>query len=326
MLNDNSSGHLFNRLRMRQVALLLAIEEHRTMRDAADAMAMSQPAASKMLQELEEALDLHLFERDKRKLVLNPAGELAVHSFRTIHSNLLGLQHKLRKLHAQSPNIAHLRLGHGDPDLAPLVLRAIAGAGQRPSHRFRLTCRYLGTDASLAALRDDQVDLFIGLELLGDAGSPAGEIALKYQPLGNATFSVLIPAQAPVLHEIGTHCTAVRWRALVDLPWVLPSKGTLGHVLLRHALNTQGVPLAPQRCEATTLHMAVQMAQSSKYLMIWPQYLLGTAFEPPPGWVLLPMEPASQLSWGLWCSAVAARRAVVKELTAALALPSDAWN
>ncbi len=179
----------------------------------------------------------------------------------------------------------------------------------------------------MAALRDDQVDVFIGLELMGRSANTAGEIPLKYQPLGNAAFSALIPAQAPVLQEIGAHCTAVRWRALVDLPWITPSKGTVGHAMLHHTLNTQGLPLAPQRCEATTLYTAVQMSLCSKHLLIWPQYLLGTAFEPPPGWVLLSMESTSQLSWGLWFSSVAARRAVVKELAAALAVPSDdAWH
>ena len=47
---------LLNRLRMRQVALLLAIDEFRTLHAAAQHLGMTQPAASKMLHELEEAL------------------------------------------------------------------------------------------------------------------------------------------------------------------------------------------------------------------------------------------------------------------------------
>ena len=44
---------LLNRLRMRQVALMLAIDEFRTLRAAAQHLGMTQPAASKMLHELE---------------------------------------------------------------------------------------------------------------------------------------------------------------------------------------------------------------------------------------------------------------------------------
>jgi DNA-binding transcriptional LysR family regulator len=51
-MNLLSTSQLLNRLRMRQVALLLAIGEHGTLRAAATELGMTQPAATKMLHEL----------------------------------------------------------------------------------------------------------------------------------------------------------------------------------------------------------------------------------------------------------------------------------
>ena len=59
----DSTPQLLNRLRMRQIALLLAVDECSTLRAAADQMGLTQPAATKMLAELESALGQRLFDR-----------------------------------------------------------------------------------------------------------------------------------------------------------------------------------------------------------------------------------------------------------------------
>ncbi|MGE8444476.1 MAG: helix-turn-helix domain-containing protein, partial [Comamonas testosteroni] len=71
----DNTPQLLNRLRMRQVALILAIDERQTLRAAAAELGLTQPAATKMLQELEDALGQPLFERVGRRLQRNAAGE-----------------------------------------------------------------------------------------------------------------------------------------------------------------------------------------------------------------------------------------------------------
>ena len=62
-MDTPQTAQLLNRLRMRQVALLLAIGEHGTLRAAAAQLGMTQPAATKMLADIEEILGTRLFER-----------------------------------------------------------------------------------------------------------------------------------------------------------------------------------------------------------------------------------------------------------------------
>jgi hypothetical protein len=69
---------LLNRLRMRQVALLLGLAEGRTLSAAAAEIGVSQPAATKLLRELESALGGVLFDRAGRQLRVNAAGRLVI--------------------------------------------------------------------------------------------------------------------------------------------------------------------------------------------------------------------------------------------------------
>ena len=72
---------LLNRLRMRQVALILAVGEHGTLRKASSELGMTQPAATKMIQELESALGQRLFERVGRGQKLTLAGTSVLRHF-----------------------------------------------------------------------------------------------------------------------------------------------------------------------------------------------------------------------------------------------------
>ena len=80
-MSTTPTPQLLNRLRMRQVALLLAIGERGTLRAAAAQLGLTQPAATKMLQELEAAMGHALFDRVGRGLQLTDAGRCVLAYF-----------------------------------------------------------------------------------------------------------------------------------------------------------------------------------------------------------------------------------------------------
>jgi len=65
----------FERLQLRHYRLIRAIAEHGQVSIAADAMAMTQPAASRALAEIERLVDLPLFERHPKGVRPTPMGE-----------------------------------------------------------------------------------------------------------------------------------------------------------------------------------------------------------------------------------------------------------
>lgn len=63
------------RVKLRHVVCFLEVARLKSVVQAADALNMSQPAATKTIQELEEILGVQLFDRSRRNLFLTPAGE-----------------------------------------------------------------------------------------------------------------------------------------------------------------------------------------------------------------------------------------------------------
>src|SRR5882724_3421997 len=80
--------YLRSRLKMRQVRLLVALDEHRNMHRAAASLSVTQPAATRLLGDLEKLLGLRLFERSARGVTPNAYGESMVRHARMILSAL----------------------------------------------------------------------------------------------------------------------------------------------------------------------------------------------------------------------------------------------
>ncbi|RYE84082.1 MAG: LysR family transcriptional regulator, partial [Hyphomicrobiales bacterium] len=60
------------RIKLRHIACFLEVARLKSVVRAADALNISQPAASKTIQELEELLGGALFDRSRRNLFLTP--------------------------------------------------------------------------------------------------------------------------------------------------------------------------------------------------------------------------------------------------------------
>src|ERR1700761_9107154 len=105
---------LLSRLRMKQLQLLIALDDHKSLHKAAGAMAMTQSAASKALQELESMLEAPLFERSKSGMIPNQLGHCVIRYARLLATDLTSL----------CQDIAELRSGRG----GRLAIGAIMGA------------------------------------------------------------------------------------------------------------------------------------------------------------------------------------------------------
>ena len=73
-----------NRLKLRHLRFLVALDTHRKLQRAADEIAISQPAASKMLGEIEQAVGIALFERLPRGIEPTEYGEVLVRRARAM--------------------------------------------------------------------------------------------------------------------------------------------------------------------------------------------------------------------------------------------------
>src|SRR4051812_49611853 len=109
-------------LTLRQLQYVVAVAEARSFRRAAELCGVSQPSLSAQLAQLESVLGSRLFERERRPVLLTPAGEQIVARARRLlvdSDDLLGASRRLG-----DPLSGSLRIGV-IPTISPYLLPEI---------------------------------------------------------------------------------------------------------------------------------------------------------------------------------------------------------
>jgi LysR family hydrogen peroxide-inducible transcriptional activator len=152
---------------IQQLEAFLAVARTLNFRQAADETQISQPALSAQIQKLEAALDTQLFERDRRRVLITPAGEAILPLVREILDRTDELVVSARG----EDGVLHgtLRLGV-IPTVAPYALPRVLPAVRRGFADVRVLVREDQTGRLLDRLQDGRLDvLFLALEAeLGD--------------------------------------------------------------------------------------------------------------------------------------------------------------
>lgn len=86
---------LVSRLRLKQLRLLIALDEQGSLHKAAEQVAITQPGATKALNEIEAAFGTRLFERSTQGLAPNDLGRCAIRYARLIHTDLAHLREEM---------------------------------------------------------------------------------------------------------------------------------------------------------------------------------------------------------------------------------------
>src|SRR5258708_36472235 len=116
---------LTRRMRFRDLELIVRLEETLSMRKTAHLLGVSQPAATKILREVERQFGLALFERTTRRIVPTEPGRLAVAHARSLLGHLDLIE---RQLAAQKTGMSGERRVGVIPYAAPALMPHIAKA------------------------------------------------------------------------------------------------------------------------------------------------------------------------------------------------------
>ncbi|MCB9947806.1 MAG: LysR family transcriptional regulator [Rhodospirillaceae bacterium] len=145
-------------LTLKQLRYFEALARHGHFGRAADACAISQPALSMQIKELEELLDTELFERSARQVRLTAFGEEFALRVRTILRSVDELTDLARA--SRGRLVGRLRLGV-IPTIAPYLLPAVIGNLNRLYDGLEIHVRETLTSKLVQELADGRIDAAI---------------------------------------------------------------------------------------------------------------------------------------------------------------------
>jgi LysR family hydrogen peroxide-inducible transcriptional activator len=154
------------RASVRHLECLVAVSEHRSFRRAATALGISQPALSAQVQAAEQLFGVQVFERDRRSVLVTPAGEEIIGRARDALAAIDAVGDAARR--RGEPLVGPLRLGV-IPTVAPYWLPALLPAVRAKYPKLELILREDQTNRLLAQLLAGQLDVaMVAIPVPGD--------------------------------------------------------------------------------------------------------------------------------------------------------------
>ncbi|NOT31365.1 MAG: LysR family transcriptional regulator, partial [Planctomycetes bacterium] len=250
---------------LRQLECAVAVAEQLSFRRAAEACFISQPALSLQIQQLESLLGTRLFERDRRRVLLTPAGEQLLPHLRGALLALDGLVEAARAL--GDPLAGTLRLGV-IPTVAPYVLPGVIGPLRKRFPKLRLLLREDHTARLVERVQEGKLDLAL-LALEAELGNLATH-ALYSDP-----FVLVTPASHALAGRALARAKNITDADLADQDVLLLEDG--------HCFRNQALSLC-QRAgarelvdfRATSLNTLVRMVASGTGITLLPAMAVAT--------------------------------------------------
>ena len=251
---------LVSRVRLRQLALVAALAERHSLRQAAAELAMTQPAATKLLRELESTLGAPLFLRHAWGMEPTDAGRALVHHARAMLSQLGEARDELAALAAGAR--VSLRVGATTGAvpgmLAPALQRMQAGRT-----KVKIYVLVNATEVLVDALRQSELDLAICT-----VSAEAMPDDLDSESLGVEPLSVV----ARVGHPLSRR-RRIRPAALEQFPWLVNTPESPLRRDVEAMLAGAGIRLPPAPIETVSIVATLALLQQSDALTVMPRAL-----------------------------------------------------
>ncbi|MFC0250650.1 LysR family transcriptional regulator [Massilia consociata] len=258
MDTTNPNWFLKARLKTRQLLLLIALDDYRNIHRAADELHMTQPAASKQIKDLEEMLDVRLFERLPRGMEPTIYGEtmirharMALTSLALAHDDMLALKAGLA---------GQVEVGVIMSPAMALLPRAIARIKEQ-APLLRIGVHLEPSNVLLDRLQHGTLDFMIGRILEKEDST-----GLVYEELTEEPACVVVRPGHALLEK-----RDLALEDIADRPWILPPPGSI----MRHRFDMmfRRAGLEPPRnvVDTTALLLVTALLQQTDSLHVMPQ-------------------------------------------------------
>lgn len=243
------------RLKTRQLLLLVALSEEGNIHRAAQVLNMTQPAASKLLKDLEDILGVQLFDRLPRGMRPTWYGETMIRHARAALNSLNQANDEVQA--AKTGQFGQVNLGAITSPGVVLLPMAIAAVKQAHPN-LRITVHIEASNVLIEQLNRGNLDLMVG-RLSGKHG----KTDLHYETISNESVCAVARPGHPLFDR-----PQLSLAELLDFCWIVPPVGSV----MRHKFDLMFQELdlrqLTNRVETSSLLFLTQMMQQSDMVSI----------------------------------------------------------
>jgi DNA-binding transcriptional LysR family regulator len=243
------------RLKTRHLLLISAIGQEGNINRAAEILNMSQPAASRLLRDLEQIVGADLFDRLPRGVRPNWYGETMIRHARNALTSLSEAAEEIDALKAG--RTGQVNVGTITGPAISLVPRAVA----RVARDYPLVKIQLQVDTSdrlLESLKEGHIDIMVGRLL-----DRCDNSDFTFQCLADEPVCAMVRRGHPLMSRTSLDCTDV-----AQHPWIVPPVGTI----LRHRFNQMfreaGLDMPNQLIETVSPMVMTKLLEETDFIAV----------------------------------------------------------
>ncbi|WP_322403602.1 LysR family transcriptional regulator [Massilia luteola] len=257
MDTTNPNWFLKARLKTRQLLLLIALDDYRNIHRAADELHMTQPAASKQIKDLEEMLDVKLFERLPRGMEPTIYGETMIRHARMALTSLALAHDDIVTLKAGLTG--QVEVGVIMTPAMALLPRAIARV-KEDAPLLRIGVQLETSNLLLDKLQHGMLDFMIGR--IFDTGDTSG---LIYEELTEEPACAVVRPGHPLLER-----KDLALQDIAPLPWIVPPHGSILRYRFDMMFRRAGLEPPSNNVDTTAMLMITALLQQTDSLHVMP--------------------------------------------------------
>jgi DNA-binding transcriptional LysR family regulator len=241
---------LDGRLKMRHLVLVDALTRQGSVIGAAAALQMSQPVATRTLQELEAILGVSLYERGPRGVTPTTIGGAFTGHARAILAQLSQAGRQVTEFADGDRGTVVVGANPGSHMLLPQAMARLKR--QRPL--LTVIVRESSPEALSADLEGGRIDLIVGRF----TSTTESEMRI---PLYSELIEIFTRAQ----HPLTQRCT-INFADLGDYPWIIPGTESALRREVEQLFARHAMPLPDNRVEATSWLVVRQLVLESDFV------------------------------------------------------------
>ena len=261
MTDPRSDRFVRSHLKTRHLVLLVELGRHGSIMHAAQAANLTQPAASKLLGELEHVLGVQLFERLPRGVSPTWYGAVLIRRAGAALAEMDAAHQEVMELLAGARG--RVDVGSVLTPATTLVPEAVNLLKRRHA-RVHVSITVDTSKLLIERLRGGELDIVVGRILDTDAANE-----LHFEPVTDEPHSLIVRTGHPLLQQSGLNLAELSRHS-----WILPPAGSILRDRLTALFLSQGLEPPVETVETMALPVIANLLSGSDMVVAMPRELM----------------------------------------------------